>query len=610
MRTARRFRRQTDDHRWRRRRPAPNGKGGYTSRVPSAVSDQLKSGKHPGQALLALFATILGALPGAAATERVVKLPVRGHLDEARIEIRNPSLQPITFSLGVNDQLFEDRRALLASIKAGRAEACRGLEDSKAVMVPCVAFEKTAAALNHHIELTDQFTDESYAGHPRWWMTSPMLAVNSFGFGTCGTFAYVLGKLWRALGYDVRLRELNGHTVTEVLVEGRWLLFDADNRGFFVDGGRPVGVDDLFSNPTLAEPGVASKRLDGERPGDYPKAGLEFYKHLIAASTGQWRSAKAVPSGNDDWRDLTITLPPHSRIILAEPERSRCLYPELVHPSFKNVTDPPYQWAVMQIPAGSVSDIQNGLFPAIVSGDYSLTAVYSTESVLTSDFNELDRFRFSRRFARAFKGLEARSDVTIRYMLNSKFKIRRDNEVRLRGRGVRHLEVAVAQATSEPQEAAPPCIDPPQPAALRVQHASATSYAYGNSALAAHLIDGKFTTGWASAVLDANQPQTVVLDLGTPRVVRGIRWAPDPQYAMMSPSSVVVQTSIDGSDPQEAVRVDHYEPVRFDWLRRDFAPRPARYVTLLLTPRPHFLMPRSFQTILGEIEIVGPESGQ
>ena len=549
---------------------------------------------------------ILLAAPGTAAQDRVVNLEVSGDPSQSRIEIRNPTSNPITFTLGVNDDLFENQEALLDAIRAHQATACSGLDHTDAVNLPCATFEKIAGSLNHHIELTDQFTDQSFSGIARWWASSPMLAVNSFGFGTCGTFAYVIGKLWDALGYDVRLRDLNGHTVSEVYVDGKWALFDGDLRGFFVDNGHLIGMDDLFANPELADIGVASRSLSDTRPGDYPSAGLEYYKHLVEASTGVWRDVKEVPPGTDDWRDLIFTLPPNARLILGEPETSRGLYPEnadLAALYGDHVTDPPFQYAVLELADGTTGNIENGLFPALVTGTYCLNAVYVNGVVTTTEFNEIERFRYSRRFARAFENVQATTDVKIYYMLNSKFAVRQNNEVRLHGEGVESLEV-VAGTRPASTATAPPCIDPPNPGAVPVLKSAATSSSYGDESLAANLIDGKFVTRWTSALQYTAKTQMIVLDLGSSREIRGIRWAPDPQYGMLSPSSIAVQTSRTGAQLEEAGRVDQYEPSSVDWTRLDFSPRAARYILLYMTPRPHFLVRGTYQSTLGEIEVI------
>lgn len=556
--------------------------------------------------VVAVLGPTLLAAPQADAQDRVVNLAVSGDPSQSRIEIRNPSPDPITFTLGVNDQLFENQQALQDAIRATPVTACSGLEHTEAVNLPCATFEKIAGSLNHHIELTDQFTDQSFAGIARWWASSPMLAVNSFGFGTCGTFAYVNAKLWESLGYDVRLRDLNGHTVTEVYVDGRWVLFDGDLRGFFVNDGHLIGMDDLFANPELAEVGVASRSLPGTRPGDYPSGGLEYYKHLVEASTGTWRNVKEVPPGTDDWRELTFTLPPNSRLILGEPETSRCLYPEnadIAGQYGDHVTDPPFQYAVLELADGTLTNIENGLFPALVTGTYCLNAVYVNGVVTTTDFNELERFRHSRRFAREFDNLQATSDVKIHYMLNSKFGVRQNNEVRLHGEGVESLEVVAAERPAV-IATAPPCIDPPRPGAVPVLKSAATSSSYGDETLAANLIDGKFVTRWTSALQYTPKTQMIVLDLGSPRQIRGIRWSPDPQYGMLSPSSITVQTSKTGAQIDDAGRVDQYEPSSVDWKRLDFSPREARYILLFMTPRPHFLVRGTYQSTLGEVEVI------
>ena len=549
-----------------------------------------------------------------AAADRTVALKAKGDPGQYRVEIRNPTAEPLTFTLGFNDQLFENREALKAWIASSSAKSCKGLQGAAALQMPCAAFETIAGVLNHHIELTDQFEQNGWADAPRWWNASPTLAVNSFGFGTCGTFAYVLGKIWNALGYDVRRRDLNGHTVTEVLVDGHWVLFDADLRGFFVQGKRLMGLDDLFANPRLASTPSSVRQLKGVRKGDFPRGGLEFYNKLIKVSTGHWRDPKDVPPGMDDWRELTFTLPPSARLVFPEPKRSPCLFPEYVGLSRqygKVVLDPPFRFAGMYVPAGTrVTNMVNGLFPLEVTGTYSLEAVYHNETEKTSAFDQAGRFRFSRRFAREFRDVEAVSDMKIDYMINARVSVRAENEVRLHGDSVANLEVALLRVPKMAQgEAQPPCIQPPKQATVPVKSVSASTCAYGNEALTANLTDGSLVTNWTSAILPTPEPQRVILDLGSPQLIRGIRWAPSAQYGMMSPTSITVSTSRDANQIDEAVTISDYEPSQVGWLERAFEPRVAQYVMVTLIPKNHFLLKEQYQTTLGEIEIIGTPQG-
>ena len=550
------------------------------------------------------LAAFLVSPPGwAGHQDRVVLLRAQGDLSRYRVQIRNSSTKPITFTLGFNDQLFENEDSLLANVLSSATCTCGDLDAPEDAKVPCAAYERVASALTHFPELGIN----GWAQKPRLWFESPMLAINSFGFGTCGTLADVLAKLWKALGYPTRRRNLNGHTVTEVQIRDRWLLFDADLRGHFAAGGHILGIDDLVEDPGIAQNPAVVHGLPGVRAGDFPRAGLYYYTDLLLRSTGKWLDVSDVPDGPDDWRELTVTLPPGSRLLFPEESRSRCLFPE--HTDFAqeygDLTDPPYQYAVIDVPAGTVSDIQNGLFPLYVTGSYCLTAVYDDSTETTQDFDQVYRFKYSRRFAREFGPLEAYSDVSIYYMLTSNVSVRGTSEVRIHGDGIDQLDVRLVAPSPTGIPPVTPCLESSR-RAVPVRKISASSNSHGNNKQPENLIDGKLLTAWDSELLQTAEPQQIVLDLGKPAVIGGIRWAPHYVYGMLSPSAVIVGTSLNGKDYREVVRVTDYRPQFVEWLERDFEPRVARYVELILIPVPHFLVAGRFQVGLAAIEVLPP----
>jgi hypothetical protein len=531
-----------------------------------------------------------------------------------QIEISNPTEETVSFTLGLNEQLFEDKQALLDSIVRSQARSCRRLENARDLMVPCAAFETVAARILHFPELTDQVEEQNWAVAPRWWADSPMLALNSFGFGTCGTYADVLAKLWKELGYPIRRRNLNGHTVTELQVGGRWLMFDADLRAFLADHKRVLGIDDLFANPQLAANRHVWRPLPGKRNGDFPHAGLDFYQPLLEASQGDWRAVSPVPTGAQDWRELTFTLPAGARLVFPEESGNDCVFPEFVdyREEFGDLTDPPHRYAVLQLPAGTVANMQNGLYAAQITGDYRVTAIYAHMSETTEHFDELHGFRYARRFALSFQPIEARSAVAIYYLLNAKVGTERVNRVRLHGDGVDRLAVRLL---SRKDAAVPqPPVDvpymPPQDDILTPIRVCASSSSYGNEELPANLVDGKLLTGWTSDVMAADQPQEILLDLGNPELIDGVRWTPHSQYGMLSPPVIVVATSLDGENFRDVARVTDYHPQRVEWQNAPFPCHRARYVRLTVSLVPHFVVIGSYQVALGEIEVLRSTAAQ
>jgi hypothetical protein len=517
------------------------------------------------------------------AEDRTVVLKTRlSKANERTIEIANPTGAPLTFTLGLNDQLFEDKAALLAAVRASTNESCRNLRNAQNFALPCAAYERVASWLYHFPELTDQVALTGWAPYARLWQASPLLAVNSFGFGSCGTLSHVLAKIWNELGYEVRLRELNGHTLTEVKVDGRWAVFDADLRGFFAEDGQVLGVDDLLDHPARAN-ATTERPLPGRRKFDFPHAGLDYYPRLMATSNGSWCDVKDVPTTDDDWRDLTFTLPPGGRLLLPEQAPRQCLFPEYnnVVPDAPDFTDPALRYAIVTLPAGSVTTMNSGLFVARVIGDYDATVSYMSGAEQARNIDEIHRFRYARRFAR--------------------------NELRLHGDGIGSLRVNVINRNRVNLVAkldAHPCHQPSKLQRLDVTKVTASSYSYKNAALAGRLIDQNAANGWISDILPNNAPQQILLDVGQPLMVRGVRWLPNADYGMVSPSSIEIDTSIDGVEFRQTDCVLDYNPTFVDWVQREFEPRAARYIRLMLTPAPQFLLPGRYQVSLGEVEVL------
>lgn len=544
------------------------------------------------------------AVPSAFGSDRVVQLEVPADARFPRVRITNPSSQPITFSLGFNDQLFENKKALLRHVRQSRAETCRQLPSR--LTLPCTAYAEVASSLFHFPELTDQLYDNGVAGRARLWVESPMLVMNSFGFGTCGTFADVLAKIWQQLGYQTRRRVLNGHTVTEAKVGRKWVLFDANMQGYFPRGKGVLGIDDLLKNKKLAT--TANARLLPFRPNDYPHARFSAYKPVLESSTGAQLLPSAVLDGPADWRDLTFTIPPGGRLVFPEESIDECYSPLLYDKSnWNQFFNPPHHYAIVEVPKGTTVNIENGLYTARVTGDYCANVRYQqSETAQTDHYDQVRRFRAMRRFAVGFAPLEAYSDVLIYYMLNTNVTVGRTNEVRLHGDGVTDLVVTTVSAADAnlPPGFDGECIDSTSDQPLRVQTVSATSYSYGNHDLGKLLIDDRLTSGWISDFLNTKTPQQIVLDLGSPSVVGGIRLAPFDPYPTLAPESIEIETSLDGETYASAVNIPAYRPSSVEWLTTSFDPRPARYIRLTGVPPVHFLNSTKFQMSLAEVQVL------
>ncbi len=85
-----------------------------------------------------------------------------------------------------------------------------------------------------------------------WESSSPALFFNSIGFGYCGHTAALYCQILTALGYPTRFWALEGHAVPEVLVDGRWELYDPDLQVYYMNHwGEVAGVEELALQPGL-----------------------------------------------------------------------------------------------------------------------------------------------------------------------------------------------------------------------------------------------------------------------------------------------------------------------------------------------------------------------
>jgi hypothetical protein len=90
------------------------------------------------------------------------------------------------------------------------------------------------------------------------WAHSPVLFLNSIGFGFCDDSASLYYTLATQLGYKARLWYLyssdltTGHVVAEVWIKDHWEMYDPDMQVYYWNEmGRIAGVEELADNPLL-----------------------------------------------------------------------------------------------------------------------------------------------------------------------------------------------------------------------------------------------------------------------------------------------------------------------------------------------------------------------
>jgi len=90
------------------------------------------------------------------------------------------------------------------------------------------------------------------------WGHSPVLYLNSIGFGLCDDVTSVYYALASRFGHKTRVWDLygpdfkSGHVVPEVLIEDRWEMYDPSMEVYYWNENDQVaGVEELYSSPHL-----------------------------------------------------------------------------------------------------------------------------------------------------------------------------------------------------------------------------------------------------------------------------------------------------------------------------------------------------------------------
>lgn len=134
-----------------------------------------------------------------------------------------------------------------------------------------------------------RFSAENFHGFGMGWGNTEMTRfINAFGYSFCwgqGDFQHLL---YEAVGLRTRAPSLVGHSSVEVLIDGRWRLFDAFMR-IVVPG------HDLEGPATGAEMAADPARWEAVRRGGMMKNGKEFWsRHGPAGTYEPWQDSRAM----------------------------------------------------------------------------------------------------------------------------------------------------------------------------------------------------------------------------------------------------------------------------------------------------------------------------
>jgi hypothetical protein len=277
------------------------------------------------------------------------------------------------------------------------------------------------------------------------WAHSPVLFLNSIGFGYCDDVATAFAALARAAGHEARVWTLSGHVVPEIRIDGRWEMYDPDLEVYYLNRyGLPCGVEELCADTSLVTApylgnapdwALEIAALDGRTPtGDVRYSGLlaEIYGSVGDNLVSPWYDEipYTPPAGPP------LQLPAHSTLMLGLLER-----PWLAAHYGTPLTR---QGALrVTVPAGVTSSLCMPLVPVRVTGsgsvrvdgvDLSLGAPGLGERVLDLEHAIL-----------TIDVLGSSTDVTVEYLLNdTRFRLASIEQLSVSG--VRDGEVSITRS--------------------------------------------------------------------------------------------------------------------------------------------------------------------
>ena len=152
----------------------------------------------------------------------------------SQLVLRNTARTNVELKLGVNGLFHQSNESILAAVDASVVPASE---------------DPFIYALWRYVW---QSTRKDNSITAEMWIHDPTLFLNSVGAGLCDDRASVLAHLAMQRGYTVRMWDIEGHVVPEILVDGRWQMWDADYGVYYRDrSGAIASLAQLALDPTL-----------------------------------------------------------------------------------------------------------------------------------------------------------------------------------------------------------------------------------------------------------------------------------------------------------------------------------------------------------------------
>lgn len=152
----------------------------------------------------------------------------------AQLIIENTGAESALFSIKLNNRFFLSEKDM--------AEEIRRMPD-KYENEPLE--QKAWRYVIAHVKFSKPLTQDN-------WQHAPVLMINSIGTGFCDDLSATLSLLWKAIGFQSRVWSLEGHVVPEVLINGKWHMYDPLHQVYYLNNANEIaGVEELAKHPEL-----------------------------------------------------------------------------------------------------------------------------------------------------------------------------------------------------------------------------------------------------------------------------------------------------------------------------------------------------------------------
>jgi len=339
--------------------------------------------------------------------------------EEMFVRMTNTNDNEVSFKIAFNDKLFlQTPDEILDEIESM-------LSDFPEESMPARIMRFIGESSYHKAPITDAK-----------WGHSPVLYLNSIGFGFCDDVASIFRHIATDAGYKARVWAARGpdggHFIAEAFADDKWQMYDPDYGVYFMNpDGSIAGVKDLQSDLDLI--------LD---PVEEMDTILNPYTEKYAAlfSTSGDDEVLAGYNQTIDSQALQFTLPPDARI-----EFPAVFHSPLISP-FDNTDIPSYTNLRITIPAGYTGAIEHFLVLHTIQGSGTVKIDEQSFEVGSDSLSEYINDRST--FIYGFDIVESDTDIEIIYLLNPKRAVMQtSNSLEIEGAGSEGIDVEVVDTS-------------------------------------------------------------------------------------------------------------------------------------------------------------------